>query len=192
MTHLLFRLGLIWLTLGGAAASAADYPKLRFETSAGEFVVELDDARAPLTVANFMQYVEEGFYEGTIFHRVINDFVIQGGGFGADMVKKPPRDPIPNESGNGLSNKRLTLSMARTNDPHSGNSQFYINLANNDSLDPKSTRWGYAVFGVVVDGTDIIDDIAYRPTVTRGSFEDVPEEPIVIERVTVMAPNAAE
>ena len=115
-----------------------------------------------------MQYVEEGFYTGTIFHRVINGFVIQGGGYTAELEAKPTREPVPNESGNGLSNRRLTIAMARTSEPHSADSQFYINLADNLELDPKPTRWGYAVFGQIVEGVDVVDDIGYRPTGPAG------------------------
>ncbi len=192
MTLLLFRLSVIWLAFGAATVAAADYPKVRIETTAGDFLVELDDARAPLTVKNFLQYVDEGYYEGTIFHRVVTGFVIQGGGFTADMETKPPREPIPNESGNGLSNLRLTVSMARTSEPHSADSQFYVNLADNVALDPKATRWGYAVFGVVTEGIEVVDDIGHRPTTSQGGFQNIPVAPVIIERVVVVPANAAE
>jgi len=163
-------------------AVSADFPRVKFETTAGDFVVELDDARAPLTVANFLQYVEEGFYKGTIFHRVVSGFVVQGGGFTADLEPKPTRESVPNESGNGLSNRRLTIAMARTGDPHSADSQFYINLADNVALDPKPTRWGYTVFGRVVEGGDVIDDVGYRPTSPQGQFQNLPAAPVIVEQ----------
>jgi cyclophilin family peptidyl-prolyl cis-trans isomerase len=192
VTLLLFRLSVIWLAFGAATVAAADYPKVRIETTAGNFLVELDDARAPLTVKNFLQYVDEGYYEGTIFHRVVTGFVIQGGGFTVDMETKPPREPIPNESGNGLSNLRLTVSMARTSEPHSADSQFYVNLADNVALDPKATRWGYAVFGVVTEGIEVVDDIGHRPTSSQDGFQNLPVAPVIIERVVVVPANAVE
>ncbi len=192
MTVLLFRLSVIWLACGAVTATAADYPKVRIETTAGDFLVELDDARAPLTVKNFLQYVDEGYYEGTIFHRVVAGFVIQAGGYTADMTPKPPREPIPNESGNGLSNQRLTFSMARTGDPHSADSQFYINLTDNLALDPKATRWGYTVFGVVTEGIEVVDDIGHRATRTQDEFENLPAEVILIERVVVVPADAVD
>lgn len=166
---------------------AAEFPKVRFETTAGNFVVELDDSRAPLTVANFLQYVQEGHYEGTVFHRIINNFVIQGGGYDIDLQPKPTRPPIPNESGNGLQNRRMTVAMARTGEPHSADSQFYVNLGDNLDLDPKPTRWGYAVFGRVVEGVNVVDEIGYRPTSPSGPFQNYPAAPVVIERVVLLA-----
>ncbi|MFQ5634295.1 MAG: peptidylprolyl isomerase [Gammaproteobacteria bacterium] len=183
------RLVLITLSLAAIPAEAAEYPKVRIETTVGDFLVELDDARAPLTVENFMQYVEDGFYEGTIFHRVVSGFVIQGGGYTVDLTAKPPRDSIVNESGNGLSNQRLTIAMARTSDPHSADAQFFINLADNLALDPKPTRWGYAVFGVVTEGIDTVDAIGHRATGTRGEFQNVPAVPVIIERMVVVEEN---
>lgn len=173
------------LLLVAATAFAADFPRVRVETSAGEFVIQLDDERAPLSVANFLQYVEADFYSGTIFHRIVAGFVIQGGGFTVDLEPKETRPSIANESGNGLSNRRLTVAMARTGDPHSADSQFYINVADNNGLDPKPTRWGYAVFGEVVSGEDVIDDIANRATRPQGSFKEMPAVPVIIERITV-------
>lgn len=167
-------------------AVAADYPKVRVETTAGAFVLELDDARAPLSVANFLQYVREDYYTGTIFHRVINGFVIQGGGYTVKQEAKPGRPPIANESGNGLTNQRMTIAMARTNDPHSADSQFYINLGENVALDPKPTRWGYAVFGQVVEGEDVVDDIGHRATSPQGQFENLPAAPVIIERMVLL------
>ena len=179
-------ISLLFLSLITTPLFAADYPKVRIETTAGDILVELDDERAPLTVANFMQYVADGFYAGSIFHRVVGGFVIQGGGFTSDMTPKPAREGIPNESGNGLSNERLTIAMARTNDPHSADSQFYINLADNVALDPKATRWGYTVFGVVTEGIEVVDDIGHRATRTQNGTQNVPAVPIVIEKVTVV------
>jgi cyclophilin family peptidyl-prolyl cis-trans isomerase len=167
-------------------ATGADFPKVKFETTAGDFVVELDDARAPLTVANFLQYVNDGFYDDTIFHRVVSGFVVQGGGYTADLTAKPTRESIPNESGNGLSNRRLTIAMARTGEPHSADSQFYINLADNVALDPKPTRWGYAVFGRVVEGSNVVDDVGYRPTSPQGQFQNLPAAPVIVEKAYVM------
>jgi cyclophilin family peptidyl-prolyl cis-trans isomerase len=171
----------------GKAATAAEFPQDRFQTTAGSFVVELDGDRAPLTVANFMQYVKDGHYEGTVFHRIIANFVIQGGGYTPELQAKPTREGIPNESGNGLRNRRMTIAMARTNDPHSADAQFYINLADNVDLDPKPTRWGYAVFGRVIEGTDIIDEIGYRPTQPKDPFQNYPAAPVIIEKTEILA-----
>lgn len=181
---------LINLTLAAVGAPGqapgAEPAQVKFETSAGDFVVQLDGERAPLTAANFLQYVNDGFYAGTTFHRVVNGFVIQGGGYTPDLALKPPRPPVVNESGNGLSNRRGTVAMARTGEPHSADSQFYINLADNLALDSKPTRWGYAVFGVVVQGLEIVDEIGHRATTSRGGMQDVPNEPVVIRNVTVL------
>ncbi|HEU4517707.1 MAG TPA: peptidylprolyl isomerase, partial [Steroidobacteraceae bacterium] len=158
-----------------SAASLA--PRVRFETSAGSFVVELDTVRAPLTAENFLRYVRDGAYDGTVFHRVIANFVVQGGGYDDRLAPRPPRATIPNESGNGLSNRRGTLGLAREDSPHSGSSQFYINLVDNAGLDPMPSRWGYAVFGRIVEGMDIVDRIGYMRTETVPSFgSDVPVE----------------
>ena len=167
-------------------ASGAGPTQVKIETSAGDFVLELDDSRAPLTVANFLQYVNDGFYAGTIFHRVVNGFVIQGGGYGPDLVQKPPRPAVVNESGNGLSNRRGSVAMARTAEPHSADAQFYINLADNLALDSKPTRWGYAVFGEVIQGLEIVDDIGHRTTGSKGGMGDVPLEPVVIKKISVL------
>jgi cyclophilin family peptidyl-prolyl cis-trans isomerase len=167
-----------------SAALAQNQPKVRVQTSAGSFVIELDTERAPLTVANFLQYVREGYYQGTIFHRVIANFVAQGGGYDEKFVEKPPHATIPNESGNGLSNRRGTIGLARTGEPHSGNSQFYVNLADNPPLDPQASRWGYAVFGRIIDGMNVVDSIGSVATGNGGPFDaDVPIKPIVIEKV---------
>lgn len=162
-------------------------PRVQFETSLGTIVIELDAVRAPLTAENFLRYVRDGHYDGTVFHRVIAGFVIQGGGFDEKMAPLTGRAPIPNESGNGLSNRRGTLGLAREDSPHSGSSQFYINLADNAGLDPLPSRWGYAVFGRVVAGMEVVDRIAYLPTRTiEGFAADVPVEPPVIRRAFVV------
>lgn len=167
-------------------ASGAEPTQVKVETSAGDFVIQLDESRAPLTVANFLQYVNDGFYAGTIFHRVVNGFVIQGGGYTPDLVQKPPRSAVVNESGNGLSNRRGSVAMARTAEPHSADAQFYINLADNLALDSKPTRWGYAVFGEVIQGLEIVDDIGHRVTGSKGGMGDVPVEPVVIKKISVV------
>jgi peptidyl-prolyl cis-trans isomerase A (cyclophilin A) len=166
------------------AEVARETSRVRVKTNMGSFVIELDAARAPLTVANFLEYVRAGHYNGTIFHRIIGTFVVQGGGFDAKYVEKPTRHGIPNESGNGLSNRRGTVGLARTAEPHSGNSQFYLNLADNATLDPQPSRWGYAVFGRIVDGMETVDDIGAVATGAVGPFEhDAPLKPIVIESI---------
>jgi cyclophilin family peptidyl-prolyl cis-trans isomerase len=168
----------------GLSAHAQSNPKVQVETSMGKFVIELDTARAPLTVANFLQYVHDGFYNGTVFHRVISGFVAQGGGFDEKYQEKPTRAGIPNESGNGLSNRRGTVGLARTADPHSGNAQFYLNIADNSALDPQPSRWGYAVFGRIVQGMDVVDDIGAVATGEVGPFEkDAPLKAVVIIRI---------
>ncbi|MBL8201818.1 MAG: peptidyl-prolyl cis-trans isomerase [Chromatiales bacterium] len=182
--RLVLALGLAFAAAGPAIAAGPTQVKV--ETSAGDFVMQLDEVRAPLTVANFLKYVNDGFYDGTIFHRVVNGFVIQGGGYTPDMTLKPPRPALVNESGNGLSNKRGSVAMARTAEPHSADSQFYVNLADNLALDPKPTRWGYAVFGEVVQGLDIVDEIGHRVTGNKAGMQDVPVEPVVIRKITVL------
>jgi cyclophilin family peptidyl-prolyl cis-trans isomerase len=178
-------------TWAQGAASLAGPTRVRFETARGAFTVELDAARAPLSTANFLQYVRDGHYDGTIFHRVIGNFVVQGGGFLPDGTEKPTRPPVVNESGNGLSNRRGTLAMARTEDPHSATSQFYVNLVDNLALDPGPTRWGYAVIGRVVEGMDVIDRIASVATGAQGPFaDDAPLEPILIQSAVVVSEAA--
>ncbi len=172
------------ITVAGVALAAP--PQVRIETSAGNIVVQLESERAPLSVQNFLKYAADGFYEGTIFHRVVTGFIIQGGGYQEDMMPKPPRTAIPNESGNGLANRRGTIAMARTTEPHSADAQFYINLADNVTLDPKPTRWGYAVFGEIIDGMEIVDDIGHRVTAARSGQTDVPIQPVVIRKVVLL------
>jgi cyclophilin family peptidyl-prolyl cis-trans isomerase len=168
----------------GLTAQAQVNPKVQVETNMGKFVIELDTARAPLTVANFLEYVRAGFYEGTVFHRVISGFVAQGGGFDEKYQEKPTRPGVANESGNGLSNRRGTVGLARTGDPHSGNAQFYLNIADNLALDPQPSRWGYAVFGRIAQGMEVVDDIGAVATGEVGPFEkDAPMKPVIIIRI---------
>jgi peptidyl-prolyl cis-trans isomerase B (cyclophilin B) len=158
---------------------------VELETSAGTLRIELDDERAPDTVRNFLEYVRKGHYDGTVFHRVIQGFMIQGGGFDAQMSQKPTAAPIRNEAANGLKNKRYTLAMARTSAPHSATAQFFINAADNGFLDFTSESpqgWGYAVFGRVVDGTEVVDAIEKVRTGNRGGHADVPLEAVTILR----------
>jgi peptidyl-prolyl cis-trans isomerase A (cyclophilin A) len=154
---------------------------LRFETSMGSFTIELDADAAPVTVENFLKYADDGHFDGTVFHRVIPGFVIQGGGLTADMDPKPTRAPIKNEAKNGLKNLRGTLSMARTNDVNSATSQFFVNLVDNAFLDHQPGNYGYAVFGRVVEGMDVIDAIAKVKTGRKGHHDDVPLEPVVVK-----------
>ena len=163
---------------------------VQMETSAGTLVIELDDAAAPLSTANFLSYVAKGHYDGTVFHRVIKGFMLQGGGFEAGMKQKPCDAPIQNEATNGLKNKRFTLAMARTSDPHSATAQFFINTVDNAFLDhtaPSAQGWGYAVFGRVVKGTEVIEVIEQVRTGRKGFHDDVPLEDVRIERVTEVA-----
>lgn len=157
---------------------------LQFKTSKGTFTVQLFDKQAPITVENFLRYADEGFFDGTIFHRVIAGFMIQGGGLTPDMNNKRGHEPIKNEATNGLKNKRGTLSMARTNDINSATSQFFINVADNDFLDHKPGNYGYAVFGRIDSGMDVVDAIAGVKTGNKAGHQDVPVETIVIEAVT--------
>ena len=164
-------------------AMAGDHPRVTLDTSKGKIVLELYSDKAPKTVLNFLTYVDAGFYDGTIFHRVIPGFMIQGGGFNAEMQQKESRPPIENEADNGLQNERGTIAMARTPDPHSATAQFFINTVDNDFLNHKSKSaqsWGYAVFGKVVEGIDVVDEISRVKTVSRGTHQDVPAETVVI------------
>jgi cyclophilin family peptidyl-prolyl cis-trans isomerase len=162
-------------------------PQVEMKTSQGSIVIELYPDKAPKTVANFLQYVKDGFYSGTIFHRVINGFMIQGGGFEPGMKEKATRGTIENEAKNGLRNETGTLAMARKPDPHSATAQFFINLVNNDRLDyPSFDGWGYAVFGKVVQGMDVVEKIALVPTGSTGGYQNVPTTPVVIESVKLL------
>jgi peptidyl-prolyl cis-trans isomerase A (cyclophilin A)/peptidyl-prolyl cis-trans isomerase B (cyclophilin B) len=163
-------------------ASAADLPHVLLKTSMGEVVLELYPEKAPKTVANFLQYVKSGHYNGTIFHRVIDNFMIQGGGFDKDMQQKPTNPPIENEAKNGLKNDTYTVAMARTAVPHSASAQFFINVKNNRFLDyPGQDGWGYCVFGKVIKGTDVVDRIKSVETTSSGMYQNVPVKPVVIE-----------
>jgi cyclophilin family peptidyl-prolyl cis-trans isomerase len=174
------------LLLAGVAMQPAQAAQaVKVTTSMGEFVIELNAERSPLTVANFLRYVNEGFYSGTIFHRVVGNFVIQGGGHAAaDYKLKAVHEPVFNESGNGLQNKRGTVGLARAAGPHSGNSQFYVNIGDNPDLDPLTARWGYAVFGRVISGMDVVDRIGVVPTGSVGPLKsEAPLKPVIIEKI---------
>ena len=179
------RLAIALCTVALCAPALAQ--KVRLATSLGDIVVELDQAKAPKTVDNFLQYVNAGHYDGTVFHRVIDNFMIQGGGMKADMSEKPTRAPIPLESRNGLTNLRGTLAMARTMDPNSATAQFFINLKDNAFLDQANSRDGngYAVFGKVVAGMDVVDKIKAVPTGNRGPHQNVPLEPVTIKKASL-------
>jgi cyclophilin family peptidyl-prolyl cis-trans isomerase len=162
---------------------------IRFETSLGDFTIELFETEAPLSSQNFLDYVDAGHFDDTVFHRVIPGFVIQGGGMTADMKQKSTRSPIRNEADNGLKNRRGTLSMARTNDPHSATSQFFVNLVDNAFLDPGRGGAGYAVFGHVTEGMSVVDAIAKVKTGRKGMHDDVPVEPVVVKSAKRIAPK---
>jgi peptidyl-prolyl cis-trans isomerase A (cyclophilin A) len=182
--HRLFLL--VFAFLFSVAAQAAN-PQLEVKTSQGTLLIELYQDKAPKSVENFLQYARDGFFNGTIFHRVIPDFMIQGGGFTADMKQKETRATIQNEAKNGLKNELGTLAMARTSDPHSASAQFFINVKDNAFLDfPSRDGWGYAVFGKVVQGLDVVQKIARVPTGRSGYFSDVPTTPVVIESVKLL------
>ncbi len=170
-------------------ATMTQHPKVTLETTKGRVVVELYPEKAPKTVENFLTYAKEGFYDGTIFHRVIPNFMIQGGGMTADLQQKATHPPIPNEADNGLENDRGTIAMARTSDPDSATAQFFINLVDNDFLNYRNKTpqgWGYAVFGKVVEGMDVVDEIAKVQTGRKGPYSDVPVEPVIIEHATIL------
>ena len=164
--------------------------RVLMKTLFGDITLELDGEKAPATVANFVEYAQSGYYDGTIFHRVINNFMIQGGGFDTEMQQKPTNAPIQNEANNGLKNNRGSVAMARTMDPHSATAQFFINVSDNDFLNFSGENmqgWGYAVFGQVVEGEDVLDKIRVVPTGSQAGHQDVPTDPIVIESVTIIA-----
>jgi peptidyl-prolyl cis-trans isomerase B (cyclophilin B) len=161
---------------------------IRLTTSMGTIDIELDHDKAPVTAENFEQYVKDGFYDGTVFHRVINNFMVQGGGLTPDMSTKPTRAPIKNEADNGLKNVTGSIAMARTSDPHSATAQFFINIKDNDFLDFKSpdiNGWGYCVFGKVINGMDVVDKIKTQPTTSKKGHQDVPVDDIVIEKAEI-------
>ena len=168
---------------------ASTNPRVLLKTSLGEITLELESATAPSTTNNFLDYVGSGHFDGTVFHRVIPGFMIQGGGFTTDMVQKPTEAPVTNEADNGMKNDRGTVAMARTSEPHSATSQFFINLEDNAFLNHTGKNpqgWGYAVFGKVVDGMEVVDQIAKVPTGTHGPHSDVPQDPVTIEQVTLL------
>ena len=175
------------LAVALVASTAALAQKVKLATSAGDIVVELDAAKAPKTVDNFVRYVKAGHYDGTVFHRVIPGFMIQGGGMTPDMAEKPTRAPIPLEARNGLTNTRGTVAMARTADPNSATAQFFINVKDNDFLNAEQSRDGngYTVFGKVVSGMDVVDKIRNVPTGSKGPYDDVPNTPVLIKKATV-------
>ncbi len=202
MTRLLL-LALLALTLtvpalaAAPAATPAEGVKpqpgkvlVKLETSKGDIVLELNKDKAPISVANFVKYVKAGHYDGTIFHRVINGFMIQGGGFDMTMREKPTGAPIRNEADNGLKNGLYTVAMARTSEPHSASAQFYINVRENRALDHRGKTdegWGYAVFGIVVDGKRVVDEIKGVATTKRGMYDDVPVQPVVIKKASILS-----
>jgi peptidyl-prolyl cis-trans isomerase B (cyclophilin B) len=180
-----------FLLLSGLTADAqAANPLVKLTTSKGDIVLELDPAKAPASVENFLKYVNDGFYNGLVFHRVINGFMIQGGGMDKDMQQKQTRSPIKNEADNGLTNDNYTIAMARTGDPHSATAQFFINVKNNANLNhtaKSQSGWGYAVFGKVVEGKEVVDAIKAVPTMTKGPFSDVPRESVTIIKAEVIS-----
>ena len=164
-------------------------PRVKLHTNQGDIVITLDAAKAPKTVANFLTYTKEGFYNGTVFHRVIDGFMVQGGGFEPGMKQKQTHAPIENEANNGLKNDKYTLAMARTSDPHSATTQFFINVSNNDFLNftaPTPNGWGYAVFGTITEGTDVVDKIKGVKTGNKGFHQNVPNEDVIIEKAGVL------
>jgi peptidyl-prolyl cis-trans isomerase B (cyclophilin B) len=197
MTRFLISLMLMlpMVAMADTADSAAneetkEYSNVILHTNHGAITIELFEDKAPESVKNFIQYARDGHYDGTLFHRVIPNFMIQGGGFDTDFNQKSTREPITNEADNGLENTRGTLAMARTNDPHSATSQFFINVTDNSFLNHRSNAsgqtWGYAVFGRVVEGMDVVDAIREVPTGRHGFHQDVPTEPVIIERVELV------
>ncbi len=165
------------------------HPRVKLHTSQGDIVITLDPDKAPKSVENFLMYVKENFYNGTVFHRVIDGFMIQGGGFEPGLKQKPTNAPIDNEANNGLKNDKYTVAMARTSDPHSATSQFFINVANNDFLNftsPTANGWGYAVFGKVTEGTDVVEKIKRVKTGNRAGYQNVPIDDVIIEKAEVL------
>ena len=192
MRTLIFSMMLLLTTTFSFATEnkMSDTPsKVKLTTSLGEIIIQLNPEKAPISSANFLTYVNEGFYNGTIFHRVIPGFMAQGGGFDTDFNQKTVHDPIKNEADNGLSNKRGSIAMARTNVPDSATAQFFINYKDNASLNhtsPTPSGWGYAVFGEVIEGMDIVDEMAKQPTGNRGGHQDVPKADIIVEKAEVI------
>jgi peptidyl-prolyl cis-trans isomerase A (cyclophilin A) len=190
MSKIRFLAGLAALVLGVSAHAAAP-ERVLVTTNMGSFIIELQRDRAPLTVENFVGYVKSGHYTNTLFHRVVANFLVQGGGVGIDYKAKPTLKPIPNEAGNGLKNLRGTVGLARAAGAHTGDCQFFINVADNADLDPLPTRWGYAVFGRVIEGMEVVDRISISPTGPAGPFKsDAPLQPVVIQKIELIAPPA--
>jgi len=188
MKGLLFLVFGLMVAVGVGRAEGDGSPRVVLETSKGNIVLQLDGEKAPQTVENFVAYAEAGFFDGTIFHRVIDGFMVQGGGFTADMAQKDTRGTVQNEADNGLKNKRGTVAMARTSDPHSATAQFFINTVDNTFLNHQGKTpegWGYAVFGEVVEGMDVVDAITKVKTGNQGGMGDVPKEPVVIEKAFI-------
>jgi peptidyl-prolyl cis-trans isomerase B (cyclophilin B) len=178
------------LAFGPGTRAETKPVKVKLATGMGDIVLELFPDKAPATVDNFVRYVKDGHYNGTVFHRVIDGFMIQGGGLDADLREKPTRDPIQNEADNGLKNEPYTIAMARTSDPHSATSQFFINVADNQRLNHTAKTpagWGYTVFGRVVQGKEVVDNIKALPTTTRGIYQNVPQPPVPITKATVVS-----
>ena len=181
--------GLLHPSTTEGTKSMSTNPRVKLHTNQGDIVITLDAAKAPKTVANFLTYTKEGFYNGTVFHRVIDGFMVQGGGFEPGMKQKQTHAPIENEANNGLKNDKYTLAMARTSDPHSATAQFFINVSNNDFLNftaPTPNGWGYAVFGTVTEGTDVVDKIKGVKTGNKGFHQNVPNEDVIIEKAEVL------
>jgi cyclophilin family peptidyl-prolyl cis-trans isomerase len=188
-TRLFVGLAALMLTV---TAQAAAPERVQVTTNVGSFIIELQRDRAPLTVENFMGYVKSGQYTNTLFHRVVSNFLIQGGGVGVDYKAKPTQKPIPNEAGNGLKNLRGSVGLARASGAHTGDCQFFINVADNADLDPLPTRWGYAVFGRVIEGMEVVDRISVSPTGPMGPFKgDAPLSPVIIQKIELLAAPAA-
>ncbi len=184
--HVMIMIAALSLSSTMQLAQAADAPHVVLKTNMGDIELELNHEQAPKSVENFLQYIKSGQYNGTTFHRVIGNFMIQGGGFDQNMREKPTRAPIQNEAKNGLKNDTYTIAMARTGDPHSATAQFFINTKNNTMLNyPGADGWGYAVFGKVVKGTDVVDKIKQVSTGNRGPHQDVPTQGVVIESATI-------
>jgi len=185
MLNKIFKIIIVFFAIN-TYAQTADDEIIIIETSEGNITLHLDGRRAPITVNNFVNLIKTDYFDNSIFHRVIDNFMIQGGGFDEDMNDLESLNTIPNESGNGLSNLRGTIAMARTSDPHSANAQFFINTKDNRSLNPKSGRWGYAVFGTVIEGMEVVDKISKKPTGRKGRFaSDVPIETVLIKNITI-------
>jgi cyclophilin family peptidyl-prolyl cis-trans isomerase len=194
-TQLVAGVLLIGVVAGSSFAASKSNPQVEIQTSQGNFVIELYPEKAPKTVANFLQYVNSDFYKGTIFHRVINNFMIQGGGFMRDLTEKPTNAPIANEANNGLLNELGTIAMARTNDPDSATSQFFVNLTNNQFLNysnPSPELMGYCVFGKVISGLDVVQKIGITPTTSVAGYSDVPVKAITIKSVKVINAKSTE